>query len=933
MNDASNTEGQEHLAFGLDALLPVELLIGKGAVLHVRGWCYSSAGPVRRLEILAGPRVIPIANHSWARTDVFAEHCPGHDPNGHSLLSGFESFLPFSPVSAETDVALTLRATLPHGNFVQRPLGTIRLKLGHDAEPTTVVWPEGGPRVAICMATFNPPPELLKAQIASLQAQTHRNWVCIITDDLSQHENYHRIRFLVKGDPRFYLFQNHRRQNFYGNFQESLRRCPAEADFVALCDQDDVWHPDKLESLLAGFDPDTHLVYSDARVVDEIGELRSPTFWSKRRNNHTDLATLMVANTITGAASMIRAPLLSDILPFPKPVGPAFHDHWIGLVALTKGNIGYIDRPLYDYVQHAEGVIGHNYNAWPGMVVALKDVIAAMPRPRQVAARATLLLKQALSDYQFVLQKVELARTLMLRSPGAEPAKLKVVERFTRLDVSIWPVLAEKITAMRSRRPTLNLESLLLWAIIGMRVRNASFRYKRRDLVRLQTERPGTRLLESVIPGGAPVNIGSELKSGMPVPAPAPAQNQIMRPGTPVLQFGAAKWIYHNISPLTFDMSETHPKRVNLLLATIDFKYVFGGYIGMFNLALRLRREGYRARIILHEQTDWKMEDWRRQIQRYPGITTLFDDIDVISRFDRSVPIEVNPEDRFVATNCWAAHIAHGTAQHFAEKRFLFMVQEYEPYFMAMNSISALFQQAYTFPQISLFSTELLRDFFRREGLGVFAQPGGDADAIVFSNAIQKFHPTRAHLQRSQRRLLFYARPEEHAARNMFELGVIALAMLVRDPRVDLTNWSFHGIGSIDRGNLLELAPGVPLDLVPKTNLQEYIEMMPRFDVGLSLMLTPHPSLVPIEMAAAGMWAVTNTFANKTAQQLRAISSNLMGVEPTVPGIRDGLVAAMARADDFDSRLAGAQVAWPTNWDDAFPEATMNRIRGFLGAT
>jgi hypothetical protein len=285
-----------------------------------------------------------------------------------------------------------------------------------------------------------------------------------------------------------------------------------------------------------------------------------------------------------------------------------------------------------------------------------------------------------------------------------------------------------------------------------------------------------------------------------------------------------------------------------------------------------------------------------------------------------------------VATKCWAAHIANATIQLLEEKRFLFMVQEYEPYFMGMNSINALFRQAYKFPQVSLFSTELLQDFFRREQIGVFANPEGQRDATVFSNAIQKFQPTRELLMRTQRRLLFYARPEDHAARNLFELGMIALVMLVRDPRVNLANWSFHGIGSIDRSNTLELAPGIPLELVPKTSLQDYIELMPSFDVGLSLMLTPHPSLVPIEMASAGMWTVTNTYANKTAEQLRAISSNLIGVEPTVAAIRDGLVEAMGRVHEVDNRLAGARVAWPNDWEHAFPDETMRKIGSFLGA-
>ena len=258
------------------------------------------------------------------------------------------------------------------------------------------------------------------------------------------------------------------------------------------------------------------------------------------------------------------------------------------------------------------------------------------------------------------------------------------------------------------------------------------------------------------------------------------------------------------------------------------------------------------------------------------------------------------------------------------------MVQEYEPFFIPMNSINALFRQSYTLPQISLFSTELLQDYFRRERIGVFARPGGEADAAVFSNAIQTFSPTRDQLVRTQRRLLFYARREEHAARNLFEIGMMALAALVRDPRVDLRNWSFHGIGSMG-GNTLELKPGLHFELMPKTDLQEYIRLMPSYDVGLSLMLTPHPSLVPLEMAAAGMWTVTNTLANKTAERLQAISTNLIGVEPTVTAIVDGLVEAMGRVDAVDERLAGAAVNWPSDWDHAFPPESLRHILGFLG--
>ena len=917
MNVIATPVSNTHAFVGLDNALPGELFTGKGVVLLLKGWCYSTVSPVRTLDVLVEDRVIPVPNHSWGRTDVFARDCPHDDPSGNSLLSGFSVFVAFEPIASDRDVALRLRIGLDRGETIERDLGTIRLRSGHGANPAPVTWPSDGPRVVICMAIFHPPLELFLRQIASIKSQTHANWICIVSDDNTDNEYFDRIRFHVRTDGRFVFFHNPSRRSFYDNFQHVLGRVPLDADFVALSDQDDVWRPDKLETLIAAFRPETQLAYSDARIVDASGSVRSPTFWTTRRNNYTDLASLLVANTITGAASMIRASLLDDVLPFPRPVGPAFHDHWMGLVARLRGGIAYVDRPLYDYVQHGEGVIGHNYNRAKGVVGAAIEILRAAPSRAQMMRIAAVLLKEALDNYQFVSQKVILSRTLLLRMPSLPEPERTTLERFARFEISPGAILAEKWRAFWARRPTLNLEGLLLWSAVGTRLRNQTLRMKKEALTRRQTSHPGGLLLEAV------VSVPRDASRA----ADAPTSK---RPSIAALDYGTTRWIHRNIEGLTLDVSSEHPKRINLLLATINFDYVFGGYIGMFNLALRLKREGFRPRIILHEETSWDILDWKAKIQRYPGLTTLFDDVEVISRFSRDIPVAASPDDRFIATNCWAAHIAHNTVGSLSERRFLFMAQEYEPFFLPMNSISALFQQAYDLPQVTLFSTELLRDFFRSERIGVFAGSGGDDRSAVFSNAVQRFRPSKATMERAAKRLLFYARPEEHAARNLFELGIMALSKLVRDARVDLSRWTFHGLGSLG-GHDLVLAEGVVMELVPKVSLSEYIDRMPSFDVGLSLMMTPHPSLVPIEMAAAGMWVVTNTFANKTAERLDAISSNIMGVAPTVDAIVDGLVDAIGRADRLDDRLAGAAVRWPSDWEDAFPPDTIARISDFLG--
>ncbi len=135
---------------------------------------------------------------------------------------------------------------------------------------------------------------------------------------------------------------------------------PRETPFVALADQDDYWHPEKLDVLRTSIG-DATIVYCDARVVDEDGTLLSDTYWSQRRNNSSNFASLLLANCVSGGAALYRRDLLDLALPFPHAEQGFFHDHWLAVAALAVGRIAYVDRPLYDYVQHGEAVLGHEH--------------------------------------------------------------------------------------------------------------------------------------------------------------------------------------------------------------------------------------------------------------------------------------------------------------------------------------------------------------------------------------------------------------------------------------------------------------------------------------------------------------------------------------------------------------------------------------------
>jgi glycosyltransferase involved in cell wall biosynthesis len=368
--DVGKFADEDPLLFAnLEASIPKRLPLGKGNALFVRGWCYHRERKIIALGIRAGTSEHQILAHSMPRADVYAARDKASDPHDYRYRSGFWAIVPLKPVTAPKPADIELVATLSTGDVSMKRLASIALEPvaavnGGPPRPPARVKAE--PLIAICMTTYNPNMDLFRAQIASLREQTHENWMCVVSDDCSRPDLYARIREELEGDERCFLSQSDKRLGHYRNFERVLGLVPEEAELVALCDQNDRWHHNKLEALREAAGPDVTLAYSDMNLVDEGGNLLSPTHWTGRRTNHTNMTSLMVANTITAAASLIPRRLLDYALPFPAPLGHASHDHWLALVALATGPIAYVDRSLYDHVQHSANALDSRGASWTG---------------------------------------------------------------------------------------------------------------------------------------------------------------------------------------------------------------------------------------------------------------------------------------------------------------------------------------------------------------------------------------------------------------------------------------------------------------------------------------------------------------------------------------------------------------------------------------
>jgi O-antigen biosynthesis protein len=357
---------------------------------------------------------------------------------------------------------------------------------------------------------------------------------------------------------------------------------------------------------------------------------------------------------------------------------------------------------------------------------------------------------------------------------------------------------------------------------------------------------------------------------------------------------------------------------LNVLLPGMAMRAMSGGPNTAINLVVRMAHHGVPVRFI---STDIAMDSdhvpLRRHFDALTGLRGEGAGIEIADASDRSVPFGIGANDVFFASAWWNVQMIR-QAQHLTgPRRFLYIVQDFEPGLYPWSTEYALALETYGLDFDALICGRFLADYLFQSGLGRFAEPGFAQRCQVFEPAVDatRFYPGEPRGQ-GPRRLLFYARPTV-ALRNLFELGLEGLRSAAAAGVFDGTDWEFRFIG--EQIPPETLAPGVQISAAPWVDYDGYAAMLRGSDIILSMMLSPHTSYPPIEMAACGGIAVTTTYANKTAQALRAISPNLIGIPPTQDGVVAGLREAVRRVGAGARDRSG--VAVPNSWDETFRTA------------
>ncbi len=482
------------LSVNLEAPIPHSLPPGCSTAVFLFGTCFDREREIDRLEVTVDGRRLPVNASGMPRPDLAAETSqPGR------FRSGFWATVPVRTPPEPGRLGLGLRVEFVGDGSVEIELAEIEVVPPAEAvAPSPGAPPVAGDAVAICMATYNPPIDLFEIQIESIRNQTHRGWICLISDDRSDPDSFRQITEVVGTDPRFVVSRSETRIGFYRNFERALRMVPTGVAAVALADQDDRWHPDKLTALREALG-NAALVHSDLRMVDREGKVLAETLWKGRRNNLTNFGSMLISNTIAGVAMMFPRSLLETALPFPEGPGWQFHDHWLSTVAMATGRLAYVDRPLFDHVQHAGAITGQ---------VAVEESPSPQPGrafPSPGALRGLLGRWRAVYFRTYVQLQLH-AETVLARIPEDRLGRnrrrsLRLLARADRSATGLIWLIVRCLRPLYGRNETLGTEQLLitglLWRrLIGPRSRLARPPHGRlpsAELPPLEVDRQGTR--------------------------------------------------------------------------------------------------------------------------------------------------------------------------------------------------------------------------------------------------------------------------------------------------------------------------------------------------------------------------------------------------------------------------------------------------------
>ncbi len=217
-------------------------------------------------------------------------------------------------------------------------------------------------KISIAMATYNGE-RFLQEQLDSLAAQTHLPCELVVGDDGSIDGTLNILeRFAAKAPFPVHIHRNPTNLGYGENFLQTASRCTG--DWIAFCDQDDVWLHQKLARAcnIRNRNPKIGLIVHELVACDQ--ELRPISMHVNGILVSHRRGTLKGVHRVFAGCSMVFDKSLLDTTSWKHR--PHFadlnkqlpHDSWIGLLAYASCGQFFERKPLVLYRRHESAVTG-----------------------------------------------------------------------------------------------------------------------------------------------------------------------------------------------------------------------------------------------------------------------------------------------------------------------------------------------------------------------------------------------------------------------------------------------------------------------------------------------------------------------------------------------------------------------------------------------
>lgn len=342
-------------------------------------------------------------------------------------------------------------------------------------------------------------------------------------------------------------------------------------------------------------------------------------------------------------------------------------------------------------------------------------------------------------------------------------------------------------------------------------------------------------------------------------------------------------------------------RRFNILIPTVEPAHIYGGISTALKIAKELyeeSRSSLNLRVIVTSApiTAAGYECLQNIFSAYPlsqswpQAPSIYSAVDMCTL--RKSPLALSANDIFFATAWWTADIAHkllgiiNKAFGFSHP-LLYLIQDYESCFNSWSSKYVLCEATYrhrSSDTIALINSEELANFMTAyDFLAAYYLP------FKINESIHSALVTKPR----KKVVLVYARPS--VARNLFDLILSGLEQWQLLHPFQAKEYCIAFVGEDFPRSVVDSIENCYL--YGKLSLSGYASLLSEATVGISLMLSPHPSYPPLEMAYSGVHVITNTY---TCKNLSHRSTNIHNIEDCDPStIAESLSSLILRIEEL----------------------------------